>query len=285
MTRRRGRALERGFRWLCAGALLLPIAALGVWLVELALLAAPGLDAAPWAAAARLGPGLRASVELVALTAALALPIGVGAAIYLEEYGVERYGERRRLGRLIELSVAQLAGVPSVLYGLLGLELFVRGLALDGRAAITGALTLALVILPLVILAAREALQAVPQGLREAGLALGATRWEVVRRVVLPLALPRMLAGAILAVARALGEAAPLILVAALAFAGGVSDGVGSPAAVLPVRIFAWISSPDAASTSEAAAGVVVLLLAILLLHALALLARARAARRAGGSA
>ena len=283
--RRRSLMLERGFRWLCASAVWLPIALLAVLLTDVVVEGVGRLD---WAfitsfpsrkpEQAGVWPALVGSVYLVSLTALIALPIGVGAAIYLEEYG-----ERRLLGSIIEVNIANLAGVPSVIYGLLGLQLFARVLGM-GRSLIAGALTMALLVSPIVIMAAREALRSVPQSVRETGVALGATRWQVIRQVVLPMALPGILTGAILAVARALGEAAPLLVLGALAFVSFVPDGLDAPFTVLPIQIFNWVSRPDQAFASNAAAAIVVLLLVLLVLNSLAIVLRDWSSRRRGDS-
>jgi phosphate transport system permease protein len=272
--------LERGFRWLCAGAALLPIVVLAILLIDLIDIALTG--------AARLGdgfspgetniwPAVIGSLEMVSITALIALPIGVGAAVYLEEYADQRF-----VARLIESNIANLAGLPSVIYGLLGLELFVRTLDM-GRGLLAGALTMALLILPIVIIAAREALRSVPASLREAGLALGATRWQVVRQIVLPIAAPGILSGAILAVSRVIGEAAPVLLIVGVAFAGVVPDAAEAPFTVVPVQIFNWIVRPDQALASNAAAGILVLLAVLLPLNGVAIFVRDRAVRRSGG--
>lgn len=273
---------ERLFRWLCLLAIAAPLAVLALLAADVV---ADGWSRLGWdfltgypsrrAAAAGILPGLVGSLFLVALTAALALPLGVGAAIYLEEYG-----RKSRLARVIEVNIANLAGVPSVIYGLLGLGVFVRTLGM-GRSLLAGACTLALLVLPLVIVASREALRTVPQGLREAALALGATRWQTVRRVVLPQALAGILTGAILAVSRAIGETAPLVLVGALTYMTFVPDGPGSPFTALPIQIFNWVSRPQQAFVANAAAGIVVLLLTTLALNAAAILLRSRRQRRA----
>jgi phosphate transport system permease protein len=219
-------------------------------------------------------PGIAGSLYLIALTAVIALPIGVGAAIYLEEYG-----RRSRLAAVLEVNIANLAGVPSVIYGLLGLGLFVRTLGL-GRSLLAGAATMALLVLPIVIMASREALRTVPLGLREAGYALGATRWQTIRQVVLPMALPGILTGAILAVSRAIGEAAPLIVVGALAYITFLPDSVTSPFTVLPIQIFNWVSRPQKEFLINAAAGIVVLLITMLILNAAAIILRDRLQKR-----
>ena len=209
-------------------------------------------------------PSLAGTVRVIALTAVLAVPVGVGAAVYLEEYG-----DRGWWTRLIEINVANLAGVPSVVYGLLGLGLFVRTLGF-GRSVLAGAATLALLVLPVVVLSSREALRAVPPSLREASCALGATRWQTVRHQVLPAALPGMLTGTILALSRAIGEAAPLIAIGALACAPAAPDGIRSPFTVLPIQVFDWVSRPEPAFIENAAAGIIVLLALLLAMNGLA---------------
>lgn len=211
------------------------------------------------------------SVYLIALTAVVAVPIGVAAAVYLEEYT----NQSSRLSRIIEVNVANLAGVPSIIYGLLGLELFVRAMRLD-RSLLAGALTLALLVLPIVIIASREAIRAVPSTIREAAYALGATQWETTRDHVLPLAFPGILTGIILAVSRAIGETAPLITIGALTYVAFVPDGLLSPFTALPIQIFNWVSRPQHGFHINAAAGIVVLLTVTLLLNALAIFLRNR---------
>ena len=210
------------------------------------------------------------SAALVSLAACVAIPIGVGAAIYLEEYGV-----RGRLGRMMDVNVASLAGVPSVIYGLLGLALFVRALAFGGGLA-AGAATLGLLVLPLVILTARDALHAVPAALRDGAYALGATRWQTIRHQVLPAALPDILSGLVRGVSRALGEATPLVVIGAVAAlpAGGYPS--AAPPAALPPRIFQWLAQPAAVVPRHAAAGIIALLLLLLAMTALAAALRSR---------
>lgn len=215
-------------------------------------------------------PGLLGSFYLMLLTAVISLPLGVGAAIHLEEYG-----KRSRIARLIELNIANLAGVPSIVYGLLGLDLFVRTLQL-GRSLLAGACTLALLVLPMVVMVSREALRTVPQHLREASYALGATRWETVRQVVLPMAYPGILTGAILALSRAIGETAPLVVVGALTYITFVPDGVDAPFTALPIQIYNWVSRPQHGFVVNAAAGIVVLLFTMLVLNGSAIYLRNR---------
>jgi phosphate transport system permease protein len=221
------------------------------------------------------------SLWLLVLTALVAFPIGVGAAIYLEEYSTES-----RLQRLIEINIANLAGVPSIIYGLLGLELFVRILhpITGGRSVLAGALTMALLVMPIVIIAAREALRAVADSQREAAYALGATRWQVTSRVVVPAALPGILTGTILALSRAVGETAPLITMGALTYVAFLPElslsGLQSPFTVLPIQIFNWVSRPQADFHVNAAAGIVVLLVVLLLMNATAIVLRNRYQQR-----
>ena len=203
-------------------------------------------------------PALAGTVWVIAVTTVLAVPIGIGAAVYLEEYG-----DRGWWARLIEINIANLAGVPSVIYGLLALGLFVRTLGF-GRSVLAGAATLALLVLPVVILASREALRAVPPSLREASYALGATRWQTVWHQVLPVALPGMLTGTILALSRAIGETAPLLAIGALTYVPFAPDGIRSPFTVLPLQVFNWMSRPQEAFLENAAAGIMVLLVLLL---------------------
>ena len=204
---------------------------------------------------------LAGTVWVISLTALFAVPIGIGAAIYLEEYG-----KRGGWSRVIEINIANLAGVPSVIYGLLGLGLLVRTLAL-GRSVIAGAATLALLVLPVVILSSREALRAVSPSLREASYALGATKWQTIWYQVLPVALPGMLTGMILALSRAIGETAPLITIGALTYVPFAPDGLWSPFTVLPIQVFNWVSRPQEAFLENAAAGIIVLLALLLVMN------------------
>jgi len=273
---------ERLFVGICLLGVSLP---LGLLFLLLGALVKAGMGRLEWgfllsypsrrAALAGILPGLAGSLWLISLTALLTLPVGVGAAIYLEEYQ-----RRGRLASWVEINIANLAGVPSVVYGLLGLAVFVRQLGL-GRSVLAGAATLALLVLPIVILSAREALRTVPPSLREACHALGATRWQAIRRVVLPMAFPSILTGAIFALSRAIGETAPLIVVGALTYVTFLPDGIDSPYTALPIQIFSWVSRPQQEFLANAAAGIVVLLGCMLLLNGLAILLRLRLQKRA----
>jgi phosphate transport system permease protein len=213
---------------------------------------------------------LTGSVFVIVVTATIAVPIGVAAAIYLEEYGT-----RTALARLIEINITNLAAVPSIIYGLLGLGLFVRAMGL-GRSVLAGGATLALLVLPVVILSTREALRAVPGTLREGSYALGATKWQTIWYQVLPVAMPGILTGLILALSRAIGETAPLITIGAVTFVTFAPDSVWSPFTVLPIQIFNWVSRPQVEFQANAAAGIVVLLVLLLTMNASAVFLRDR---------
>ena len=222
-------------------------------------------------------PALVGSASLMGLTALIAVPVGIGAAIYLEEYA-----RHSRLTSLIEINISNLAGVPSIIYGLLGLEVFVRAMHL-GRSLLAGALTLSLLLLPMVIMTSREALRSVPLSVREACHGLGADRFRMLRLVILPMCFPRMLTGVILALARALGETAPLLTIGALTYVAFLPDSVHSAFSALPLQVFTWISRPQTSFHENAAAGIVVLLAVMLLMNGIALWLRARLQRRLPG--
>lgn len=214
------------------------------------------------------------SFYLMLLTIVFALPIGIGAAIYLEEYAKPTW-----FTRLIELNIANLAGVPSIIYGLLGLQLFVRVLNFE-RSLLSGALTMSLLILPVIIIASREALRTVPRAFREGSLALGATRWQTIRAQVLPVALPGMLTGCILGFSRAIGETAPLITIGALTYVAFIPDSIFSAFTALPIQAFNWTSRPQEAFHANAAAAIVVLLAILLAMNAAAIVLRIKFQRR-----
>ena len=213
---------------------------------------------------------LSGSIFVILVTGALAVPIGVATAIYLEEYG-----RRSLFSKIIEINITNLAAVPSIIYGLLGLGLFVRALGM-GRSVLAGASTLALLVLPVIILATREALRAVPGSIREGSYALGATKWQTVWYQVLPVALPGILTGTILGLSRAIGETAPLITIGALTFVAFAPDGIWSPFTVLPIQIFNWVSRPQTEFQVNAAAGIIVLLALLLTMNATAIWLRDR---------
>jgi phosphate transport system permease protein len=217
---------------------------------------------------------LAGSIWVILLTGALALPLGVASAVYLEEYGT-----RSRTARFIEINIANLAAVPSIIYGLLGLGVFVRLMGM-GRSVMAGACTLALLALPVVILATREALRTVPSTIREGSYALGATKWQTIWHQVLPMAMPGILTGLILSLSRAIGETAPLITIGALTYIPFAPDGLWSPFTVLPIQIFNWVSRPQAAFKANAAAGILVLMAMLLAMNAIAVFLRDRMQRQ-----
>jgi phosphate transport system permease protein len=219
-------------------------------------------------------PALVGTLWVTTLVAVMTFPIGVAAAIYLEEYA-----GRGRWSRLLRINISNLAGVPSIVYGIFGLALFVRLLGL-GRTVFAAALTLSLLILPVVIISSMEAIRAVPPSQREAAYALGATRWQMVRRALLPAAAPGILTGIVLAVGRAVGETAPLILIGAVTFVTFVPvNPFEDKYTVLPIQIFNWAGRPQAAFQEISAAAILVLLVLMFLLNLVAVILRARLSR------
>jgi len=214
------------------------------------------------------------SLWIGGLTAAICFPLGVATAIYLQEYA-----PKNRVTSFINLNIFNLAGVPSIVYGLLGLGLFVQFLAL-GRSILAGALTMALLVLPMVIVASREALAAVPEDHRFGAYALGASQWQVVRKTVLPSSLPGILTGTVLAMSRAIGEAAPILAMSGLLFIAYDPSSPLDSFTVMPIQIFNWVSRPQADFASLAAAGIIVLIVILLALNAAAIITRDRYQRR-----
>lgn len=263
-----------------ATALVVLLAALAALATLIATIVADGAGRLSWefitglpsrrASQAGILVPLVGSVAVISLTALIALPVGVAAAVYLEEYGT-----RSRAARLIEINIANLAAVPSIIYGLLGLGLFVRALGFE-RSVLAGASTLALLVLPVVILATREALRTVPMTIREGSYALGATKWQTIWHQVLPMAVPGILTGLILALSRAIGETAPLVTIGALTYVPFLPESIWSPFSVLPLQIFNWASRPQQAFAENAAAGIIVLLVLLLTMNALAVWLRDR---------
>jgi phosphate transport system permease protein len=217
---------------------------------------------------------LYGTLWLMGLTAFFSIPLGVGAAIYLEEYA-----RKGKINNFIQINIANLAGVPAIVYGILGLAIFVRGMALE-RSVLSGALTMSLLILPVIIIAAREALKAVPDSIRQAAYAVGATRWQTIRHHVLPAALPGILTGLILGLSRAMGEAAPLIMIGALTYVAFVPVGPLDAFTALPIQIFNWASRPQPAFHELAAAAIVVLLVVLLSMNAAAIVIRYRSQKK-----
>jgi phosphate transport system permease protein len=313
--------LDKLFEWSCAFATWLGI---GVLVVLLAGVLWQGASWLSWSFFtnydsrhphdAGVLAGLWGSAWLVALAALVAVPVGIGAALYLEEYSKEGW-----LRSVLEVNLSNLAGVPSIVYGILGMAVFVKMLGIFGRpkvvevalpfatlviplpfgrTVIAGALTLSLLILPVVIVASREALRAVPSSIRQASYALGATHWQTIRHQVLPPAVPGILTGVILAISRAIGETAPLLMVGAAIYVASSPGGIESPLDVfrnpqgllkapfdsftaLPVQIFNWVSRPEAEYRHVAAAAIIVLLALLQVFNIAASIARSRMSRRA----
>jgi phosphate transport system permease protein len=209
---------------------------------------------------------------VIAITAVIALPVGIGAAVYLEEFA----NRERWYNRAVELNIQNLAAVPSIVYGILGLAFIARGPLALGSVVLTGGLIMSLLVLPIVIIASREAIRSVPPSIRHASLALGATQWQTVRRQVLPAAIPGIATGAILALSRAIGEAAPLILIGAFTYVRFNPTGLDSPFTVLPIQIFNWIEQPQAGFAKLAAAASMLLLIVLVTMNSVAIWVRNR---------
>jgi phosphate transport system permease protein len=207
---------------------------------------------------------LMGSIWILVLTTIISFPISVAAGVYLEEYA-----KKNRLSALLEINISNLAGVPSIIYGLLGLEVFVRIMNL-GASVLAGALTLSLLILPIIIVATREAIKAVPSSIRDASYALGASKWQTIWNQVLPASSGGILTGVILAISRAVGETAPLIVVGALAYVPFAPQGPLDQFSVLPIQIFNWISRPQQGFIDNAAAAIIILLLITFIMNGIA---------------
>jgi phosphate transport system permease protein len=219
---------------------------------------------------------LTGTIWVTAITALLTFPIGVATAIFLEEYA-----PKNRLMGFIDINIANLAGVPSIVYGILGLAAFVRAMAL-GQSVLAGALTMTLLVLPVMIIAAREAIRSVPSSLRLAFLAMGATQWQTIRHIVLPASLSGIFTGSILTVSRAIGETAPLILIGALSFVAFAPRSPLDEFTVLPIQIFSWVSRPQEEFSNLAAAAIIVLLIVLLSMNAVSVWLRNRYEKRTG---
>jgi phosphate transport system permease protein len=214
-----------------------------------------------------IGPALTGTLWLMVVCIAFIVPVGVATAVYLEEYA----NRERWFNRFIELNIQNLAAVPSIVYGVLGLAFLVRGpLSLD-RTLLAGGLTLGLLVLPVLIVAGREAIRAVPPSIREGSMALGATKWQTIWKQVLPASLPGIATGVILSLSRAIGETAPLIVIGAAAFATAAPSGIFGDVTALPIQIFSWISDPQEEYKALAAAGIIVLMAILLAMNAVAI--------------
>ena len=275
--RARRKWLGRAFHGLC---LLSVVIALGMLAVLLVYLMVQGITRIDWSfltsfasrhpEQAGIKAALFGSIYVVIIAGVTAFVLGVATALYLEEYSA-----RSKFAKIAKINISNLAGVPSIVYGLLGLQIFVHSLQL-GKSVLAGGFTLALLVLPIVIVAAMEAVRSVPPSLREGSYALGATRWQVIWHMVIPQAFPGILTGVILAVSRAIGETAPLIAMGALTFVPFIPDGPLSRFTVLPIQIFNWTSRPQPGFQEAAAAGIIVLLVVLLVMNAGAVILRNR---------
>ncbi len=272
---------DKAFQFLGIFCTLFGIVVLGALLVDVLMSGLKRLDwnfimDLPSRTASRAGvyTAWIGTLWIMILTAVIALPLGIGAGLYLEEYG-----KKNRVANFIEINIANLAGVPSIIYGLLGLELFARVMML-GDSILTGALTLALLILPIIIVSTREALKAVPYSIREASYGIGATKWQTIWYQVLPASMSGIITGAILAISRAIGETAPLVLIGSLSYISFAPNSPMDPFSVLPVQIFNWISRPQPEFAENAAAAIILLLSITFLMNGVAVYFRYKAQKK-----
>ena len=285
LTQRRRRPADTAFKLLLQACLFIAFAFL-VWLIGYSLYKGwDRLDSRLWTEmptgrtsridSAGVQSAITGTLWIISLTALICLPTGILAAIYLEEYA----DNTRRFNRMLELNIQNLAGVPSIIFGILGLGIIVRALGL-GFSVISAALVLSLLVLPVVIIATREAIRAVPQSIRQASYALGATKWQTVSRQVLPAAVPGMATGSILALSRAIGEAAPLIMLGAFSFVTFNPDSLSSNYTALPIHIYSLLVKPQAEFQELAAAAIVLLLGIVLVMNSIAIVLRSKFQKR-----
>ncbi|MBA2241016.1 MAG: phosphate ABC transporter permease PstA [Solirubrobacterales bacterium] len=271
---RSSRRLEIGFKALLLLALSLALITLTVLIVDIVADGVGGLSLSFLTDVpsqiipenSGIGPAISGTLWLMLVCAAFIIPVGVATAVYLEEYA----DRSRWFNRAIEVNIQNLAAVPSIVYGILGLAFLVRGPLSLGNVVLAGGLTLGLLVLPVLIVAGREAVRAVPPSIREGSMALGATKWQTIWKQVLPAALPGIATGVILSLSRAIGETAPLIVVGAVSFATFIPSGFGAEITALPIQIFDWVSQPQPEFKTLAAAGIIVLMLILLSMNAVA---------------
>lgn len=269
------------FKWLFIVATGVALLTLAVLLIRIITQGAGSLDwnfmtsfASRRAEDAGIKSAFVGTIWLMAVTAPIAFVLGVGTAIYLEEYA-----KKGKFTSLIQMNIANLAGVPSIVFGLLGLTIFVRELGL-GRSVIAGGLTMSLLILPIIVVASQEAIRAVPNHLREGSFAMGATKWQTIIRIVIPSALPGILTGNILALSRAVGETAPLIMIGALTYIAFLPENLMSQFSVMPIQIFNWTGRPQEAFQAVAAAGIIVLMIMLIIMNSIAVYIRNKFTKR-----
>ncbi|TND08698.1 MAG: phosphate transport system permease protein [Bacteroidetes bacterium] len=273
----RNRLIDQAFKWFGIACTLFGLVMLGIFLADIIR---EGIARIDWnfivdgpsrkPEQAGILPALAGTIWVLVLTGIIAIPLGIAAGIYLEEYG-----KKNRFGSIIEVNIANLAGVPSIIYGLLGLEIFGRIMGMGG-SVLAGSCTLALLVLPIIIVATRESVKAVPKTIREASFGLGASKWQTIRMQVLPAASGGIVTGVILALSRAIGETAPLIVVGALAYIDQVPTSPSDDFTVLPIQIFNWVSRPQKGFLVNAAAGIIVLLAVTFIMNGIALYLRRR---------
>lgn len=281
--RARKQWIDWAFRRACGACTLIGVVALALLLYRVLASGLPMLDwqflssfASRRPEEAGIAAGLAGTVWIIALTALIAVPVGIAAAVYLEEYA-----QRTRLNTLIEINIANLSGVPSIVYGILGLAIFVGYFDFE-KSILSAALTLSLMILPVIIIAGREALRAVPKSLRTASYGLGATKWQTTWNVVLPAAIPGIVTGVILALSRAIGETAPIIMVGG-AVVYNLPDGVFAEFSALPIQIYEFSSRPKVEFQNLAAAAIIVLLAVLFAMNAVAIWLRLHYSKKLGG--
>jgi phosphate transport system permease protein len=275
-------AAERRFRLYGLAAIGISLAFLAFLLITMTIKGAGGLSMefltgsdSTEAARAGVWGALKGSLLTILVTMAIAFPVGVLSALYLEEFA-----PRNRWTDMIEVSINNLAAVPSIIFGLLGLAVFLNFMHLPRSAPLVGGLTLALMTMPVIVIAGRNAIKSVPPSIRDAALGVGASKMQVVFHHVLPLALPGILTGTIIGMARALGETAPLLMIGMRAFIASPPQGITDPSSVLPVQIFLWSDEVDRAFVEKTSAAIIVLLVFMLLMNGLAIYLRNKFERR-----
>lgn len=280
---RSSRWLEGLFKGWLISCVVASMAVLAWLLVKILLDGLAGLDIdfllnMPSALAGRAGirSAIAGTLWLAAICTFFVVPTGVAAAIYLEEFA----DRNRWYNRAVEVNIQNLAAVPSIVYGILGLAYLVRGPLGLGRSVLAGGLTLGLLVLPVVVIAAREALRAVPPSITQGAMALGATRWQAIWHQVLPSAVPGIATGSILAISRAVGETAPLIMVGAATYVAFSPDGLGSAFTALPLQIYNWLANPQADFKALAASAIIVLMLILIVFNSVAVIIRNRFERK-----
>ncbi len=278
---RKNRLIDRSFKYFAVLSTLFGLAMLFIFLIDIL---SQGLSRIDWSFITSLPSrfpeksgiltALTGTIWIFVLTIIIAVPTGIGAGIYLEEYA-----KKSRLANMLEINIANLAGVPSIIYGILGLEIFTRILNL-GSSLLAGSFTLSLLILPVIIVATREAIKAVPKTIKEASYALGASKWQTIWKQVLPASSGNIITGIILALSRAIGETAPLIVIGALAYVPFVASSPMDDFTVLPIQIFNWISRPQKGFIVNAASAIIILLLFVFIMNGIAVYIRYRTQKR-----